>query len=278
MKIAVTGGSGYIGSAVVAELVSAGHEVIALVRSARAAAKVSGLGARAAVGDLFEPGWAAERFREADAVAHLAATGDAGNALLDRNVLEAARRAGKPYVHTSGIWLWGDNTSITEESPVQPPALTAWRIPVEEAVLTSGLVVTIIAPGVVYGHGGGMVIEGFAGARTDDGKVPLVGDGSQHWATVHVDDIAALYRIVLERGEGLGYLIGASGDNPSVRELGEALGGFVAESAEVSRQRLGVAYADALLLDQGASGAKARGLGWTPAGSSLVEELRGARI
>jgi nucleoside-diphosphate-sugar epimerase len=104
-----------------------------------------------------------------------------------------------------------------------------------------------------------------------------VGDGSQHWTTVHVDDLATLYRIVLERGEALGYLVGASGENPTVRELGEARAGdagVVPESADASRERFGALFADALLLDQQASGARAKALGWTPKGPSLQDELR----
>jgi nucleoside-diphosphate-sugar epimerase len=275
MRIALTGGSGYIGSALIAELVGAGHKVTALVRPGSAADRVAGLGARPVVGDLFEPGWVAEQFAGADAVAHLAATGDATTARLDRGVVAAAKEAGRPYVHTSGIWLWGDNAAITEESPVQPPELTAWRIPVEETVLTSGLVVTIVAPGIVFGHGGGSVAGTFAAARTADGKVPLVGDGSQHWTTVHVDDLAVLYRIVLERGEGLGYVIAASGHNPTVRELGEALGDPRPETPDESRKRLGAPFADALLLDQQAAGTKARSLGWTPSRPTMLDTLRG---
>ncbi|WP_067500309.1 NAD-dependent epimerase/dehydratase family protein [Actinoplanes sp. TFC3] len=280
MKIAVTGGSGYIGAALVAELVKAGHHVTALVRNAGAAGKVSRLGAEAAVGDLFEPGWVAARFAETDAVAHLAATGNPSTQQLDRGIVEAAKQAGKPYVHTSGIWLWGDNAAITEESPIQPPALTQWRVPVEEAVLTSGLVVTIIAPAVVYGHGGGSVVTAFTAGRTVEGKLPLAGDGSQHWSTVHVDDIARLYRLVLERGEGLGYLIGACGDNPVVRDLGAACAGpagIAEQSVAATRERFGTPFADALLLDQQATGAKARGLGWQPSGPSLAEELRAGK-
>ncbi|WP_305783478.1 NAD(P)H-binding protein [Symbioplanes lichenis] len=274
MRIALTGGSGYIGSAVIAELVRAGHQVTALVRSGASADRVAGLGALPVVGDLFEPAWVAEQFAGADAVAHLAATGDATTAQLDRSVVAAAKEAGLPYVHTSGIWLWGDNPAITEESPVQPPELTAWRIPVEETVLTSGLVVTIVAPGIVHGHGGGSVAGSFAAARTPGGKVPLVGDGSQHWTTVHVDDLAVLYRIVLERGEGLGYVIAASGHNPTVRELGEAVGDVQPETPDESRRRLGAPFADALLLDQQAAGTKARTLGWTPARPTMLDDLR----
>ncbi|AGL17938.1 NAD-dependent epimerase/dehydratase [Actinoplanes sp. N902-109] len=275
----MTGGSGYIGSALVAELVAHGHTVTALVRNAVAAEKVSRLGAVAAVGDLFDPGWTAARFTEADAVAHLAATGNASTQQLDRGVVEAAQRAGKPYVHTSGIWLWGASPAITEESPIQPPALTQWRVPVDESALTSGLVVTVLAPAVVYGHGTG-IPAGVLAQRTLDGKLPLVGDGSQHWTTVHVDDLAALYRIVLERGEGLGYLIGASGDNPTVRELAEAVagpGGVVEQTVGATHERYGTAYADALLLDQQASGVKARSLGWEPKAPALLAEIGNRR-
>jgi nucleoside-diphosphate-sugar epimerase len=114
-------------------------------------------------------------------------------------------------------------------------------------------------------------------APDDQDRVRLVGDGSQHWTTVHVDDLAVLYRTVLERREALGYLIGASGANPTVRELAEAragAAGVVPESVEASRERLGALFADALLLDQQSSGAKAKALGWTPKGPSLIEELR----
>lgn len=277
MRIAVTGGSGYLGTAVVRELVAAGHRVVAPVRSGEAAGAVGGLGAEPVVGDLFDDGWLAGVFAGADAVAHLAATGGATPEQLDRGVLAAVTRAGKPYVHTSGVWLWGSNPAITEVSPVQPPELTAWRIPVEEAVLTSGLVVTILAPGIVHGRGGGIPAE-LAATRTPDGRVPLIGGGTQHWTTVHVDDVAALYRIVLERGEGLGYLLGVSGHNPTVRELGEAVAGgpdgVVAETPEQSRERLGRRRAEALMLDQQATGAKARSLGWTPTRPPLVDELR----
>src|SRR4051794_21180109 len=160
MTIVLTGGTGYIGSALIKELVGAGHSVTALVRNEAGAAKATGLGARAAVGDLFDTGWLAEQFAAADAVAHLAATGDATTQDLDRGVVAAATRAlagtTKPYVHTSGIWIWGDNPAITEESPLSPPALTAWRLPVEQSVLASGLTATIVAPGIVYGYGSGI--------------------------------------------------------------------------------------------------------------------------
>ncbi|MFB9407474.1 NAD-dependent epimerase/dehydratase family protein [Dactylosporangium matsuzakiense] len=281
MRIVLTGGTGYIGSAVVRELVAAGHAVTALVRSDEAAGKAGKHGADPIVGDLFDGAWTAERFAEADAAAHIAATGGPDTADLDRTIVgaavEAFRGTAKQFVHTSGIWLWGDNADITETSPLQPPALTAWRVPVEQSLLDSPIAATIVAPGIVYGHGGGIPAGVLAPARDDQGRVRLIGDGSQHWTSVHVDDVASAYRIVLEHGSPLGRLVIASGTNPTVLELAEAAAGAAGvapENVEDSRGRLGAAFADALLLDQQASGARARELGWNPVGVSLVSQLR----
>ncbi|WP_432827807.1 NAD-dependent epimerase/dehydratase family protein [Dactylosporangium sp. CA-092794] len=284
MRIVLTGGTGYIGSAVLRQLVGAGHAVSALVRGDEAAAKVGKAGAEPVVGDLFDTGWVAERFAAADGVVHLAATGGPDNPRFDAGIVAAAGQGlggtAKPYVHTSGIWLWGDNPAITEEAPPAPPALTTWRLDVERQVLDGGLAATIVAPGIVYGHGGGIPAGVLAPARDEAGRVRLVGDGSQHWTTVHVEDVAALYRLVVERGEGLGRLIAASGANPAVREIGEAASGgagVAAETVEESRGRLGSLFADALLLDQQATGEKARSLGWSPSAPSLLDDLRAGR-
>jgi nucleoside-diphosphate-sugar epimerase len=281
MKIALTGGTGYIGAALLGQLLAAGHEVTALVRSDAAGAKVAARGARPATGDFLDPDWLTPHFAAADAVVHTASPGDATSETFERSVAEAAVRAlsgtGKAYVHTSGIWVYGDGATITEESPFAPPALTAWRAGVEQIVLDADLVTTVVAPGIVYGYGAG-IPAGVFGERAADGRVPLVGDGEQHWTTVHVDDVAALYKAVAERGEKLGYLIAASGDNPTVREIGEAAGrgaGVAPESVEASRERLGTYFADALLLDQQASGDHARELlGWAPKGPTLVDDMR----
>jgi nucleoside-diphosphate-sugar epimerase len=280
MKIVLTGGTGYIGSALLGQLLAAGHEVTALVRSDEAAATVAARGAQPVNGDLFDPDWVTGQFAGADGVIHTASPGDATSEKLDRSVAEAAVRAlsgtGKPYVHTSGIWIYGDNARITEDTPFAPPALTAWRAAVEQIVLDADLVTTVVTPGIVYGNGGG-IPGGVLTARDADGRVPLVGAGDQHWTTIHVEDAAAAYRTVIEHGETSGYVIAVSGDNPTVRELGEAAAGSAGvapESAEASRERLGAHFADALLLDQQAGADRARSLGWTPKGPTLVEELR----
>lgn len=279
MKIALTGATGYIGSSLLPRLVADGHSVTALVRSRPAAAKIGEHGAEPVIGDLYDPDWVTGQFRGADGAIHLAAAGDGTSEQMDRSLAEAAVRAfsgtAKPYVHTSGIWIYGDNTDIAEDSPFQPPALTAWRGAVEQIVLDADVTASIVTPGIVYGYGRGIPAGVFG--RDDRGRVRLIGAGTQHWATVHVDDVAALYAAVIASGEAFGYVIAASGDNPSVRELAEAAAGDPGvrpETPDESRARLGAPFADALLLDQSASGDKAHALGWKPAAAPLIEEFR----
>jgi nucleoside-diphosphate-sugar epimerase len=156
----------------------------------------------------------------------------------------------------------------------------AWRAAVDQRVLAApGIRTVLIEPGVVYGHGGGIPRLVTGAERRPDG-LTLIGDGTQHWATVHVDDLARLYLAALDRaGHGETFL-GVSGDNPTTRRLGEAasrrlgLGGrVVPEEPAATVQRLGE-FGRALLLDQQAAGEKARRvLGWQPARPSLADEI-----
>jgi nucleoside-diphosphate-sugar epimerase len=281
MKIVLTGGTGYIGSAVLKQFVAAGHHVVALVRNETAAVKIRSVGADPVVGNLFDAVWAAQQFGPADAVVHTANTNDESAAQLDQSVVLAAVHAlagtGKPYIHTTGTWIYGNNPDMTEESPIKPPEIITWRPVSESTVHVADLLATIMVTAPVYGHGGGWITS-ILDAQDDAGRTRLIGDGAQHWPTVHIDDLAALYRIVLERRERLGYVIAASGANPTVRELAEAKdrngSGVAPETIAETRARLGAPFADAILLDQQTSAAKAKALGWTPTQPSLVDEYR----
>ncbi|NQX11052.1 NAD-dependent epimerase/dehydratase family protein [Microbacteriaceae bacterium VKM Ac-2855] len=273
MRVLLTGGTGYIGARVLASLLAAGHEVTALVRRKDAVAAVEAAGATALLGDIGEGAWLADRLTEVDGAIHTADLGEDGDRIVVQAVAEAFSGTGKPYVHTSGVWIWGDGDDIVENDPFAPPALTAWRLGTEgELLATRGARIGIVAPGIVYGYGAGIPASVAASA-------PLtVGTGEQHWVTVHVDDLAALYVLVLESGDDGSYYIGASGQNPSVAELTAAVGGeIVTESGDAARERLGSDFADALLLDQQTTGSRARLLGWAPSGPSLLDELATGR-
>ncbi|SDH31686.1 Nucleoside-diphosphate-sugar epimerase [Leifsonia sp. 98AMF] len=283
MNILLTGATGFIGSSVLPRLLDEGHSVTALVRDDQKADVVRAAGATALVGDAADAALVERAARESDGVIHLASSKDV-DAVLVPAVLAGLAGTGKPFVHTGGIWTYGDNDDITEESPAQPPALTAWRATAEQLVRDAeGVRGTVVVPSIVYGHGKGLA-NVIVDAPRGSGTVPalrLIGDGSQHWATVHVDDLAALYVLALEQGAAGATYIAAGGQNPTVRELGEAAaqaagiaGGVAAESVDESRGRLGEALTDALLLDQQARGTRPRiDLGWEPNGPSLLEEL-----
>jgi nucleoside-diphosphate-sugar epimerase len=284
MSIFLTGATGFIGSAVLRQLRLQGRDVTALVRSPEKAAKIEALGATAVIGDITDTGLLTEQAAASDGVIHLASPGDASSRDVDDALVTAVLAGldgrGKRYVHTGGIWVWGSNPDIAEDSPRNAPPITAWREEVETRVLDAqGVSSTLIAPAVVFGHGAGI-----PALFTDvhDGAVRLVGDGSQHWTTVHVDDLAELYILAFDLGEAGSTYIGASGENPTVRQLGEAaafgqgLDSRVEEQTiEETRARLGEPFADALLLDQQARGSAARiDLGWEPNGPSILDELR----
>src|ERR1700745_2143073 len=123
MKVALTGATGFVGSHILAELQENGHEVTALVRDEPE--MVADRGAITAVIDLYDRPAVVGVLRSVDAAIHTASPGDESSANLDSAVVDAAVEAfavtGKPYLHISVAWIYGDNTAITEESPFNPP-------------------------------------------------------------------------------------------------------------------------------------------------------------
>ncbi len=277
MRVLLTGGTGFIGSAVLRTLRHAGHEVLAIVRSQESETAVNEQGATGVIGDLRDTAWLAATLRGVDAGVHAAAAGDGTDPQINTSVVDAAVEAfagtDKPFVLTGGIWTYGDNTAIVEDSADDPPALTRWRVPLERRLLEDAARGIVIRPGIVYGHGHGIPAL-LANGPHDDAGALLVPGGEQHWTTVHVDDLAELYRLALEAGTTGAIYLGTDDGSPTVSELGTALGETVAhETADAARDRLGADFADALLLDQVADSARTReALGWSPVRPPLVED------
>ncbi|GAA1366527.1 NAD-dependent epimerase/dehydratase family protein [Streptomyces beijiangensis] len=285
MQIFITGGSGYIGRSTIRALTGHGIGVTALARSEHAARTVSELGATPVAGELGDTDVLHEAAGRADGVIHLGVDYAEGTADADRAAAKALQDGvgSGAYVHTGGVWVYGDTDGVADENaPLSPPHITAWRLENEKRVLAravTGERPVVVMPGLVYGRSGGLAQSFFVGPGRTAGAVPCIGDGSNHWALVHVDDIAELYVLALNAPAGSVYA-GASGQNVPLADVTRALshaagcpGRVDSLTLEEAVQRMGP-IAEAFALDQQFSGDRARReLGWTPTRLNALAEL-----
>ncbi|WP_101946992.1 NAD-dependent epimerase/dehydratase family protein [Mycobacterium sp. 3519A] len=273
MKVFVTGGSGYIGKSLIAELVRQGHAVSALARADASSEFVAGLGASPVRGGLTDLDVLNHAAADAEAVIHLA---QASTGAEDLAAAEAMLDGigGGTYVHTGGTWVYGDTSGVVDETaPWNPPTLVAWRKPVEEAVLgraAEGGRPVIVQPGLVYGGDNRLIDVFFTAPGRESRSVKYIGDGTNHWALVHIDDLATLYVAALDAKSGSVY-IGVGGVNPTAKEVATAVshgagmeGRIESLTLDEARQQMGP-IAEAFALDQQLTPARARDeLGWVP--------------
>ena len=288
MKVLVTGATGYVGSAVCEALRLAGHQVIALVRSPEKIAAVQAAGYSALSGDLADLDLLRAAAAAAEGVVHtaLARSPDAG--AIDRAAVEALLAAlegsGKPFIYTSGVWVYGDTQGRTagEVSMLHPPDFVAWRPPVEELVLNSkpqGVQGVVLRPGMVYGRRGGFVAAMFKDAR-EHGAVKIVGDGQNHWSSVHADDLADLYVRVLNEPAAAELFVACTGVPQPVRKIALAVSRACGIEGKIDLMPLDQAraalgpMADCLVMDQRVGSTKAtRYFGWSPRRPSIFFEI-----
>ncbi|HEY2650418.1 MAG TPA: NAD-dependent epimerase/dehydratase family protein, partial [Solirubrobacteraceae bacterium] len=258
MQVALTGATGFVGSHVMRELLEHGHEVTALVRDDAQAELIAAGGATPVVVDLHDHPTVVGVLRDSDGAVHTASPGDETSADLDSAMVDAAIDAfagyGKPYLQISGLWVYGSDSDISEDSPFDPPAMVAWKEPIEERVLEARTMRgVVIVSSVAYGDGGGGIPGLLLNSPRDaEGNLIMLGSGRQHWSTVHVADLADFFRRVLEDGSARGRYVIGNGLNPTVAELTEAAAvaadapGAVPGSDDEARARLGEYFAEVL--------------------------------
>lgn len=290
MRIFVTGGSGYIGNAVVAALCRAGHAVTALVRTPEKARLVERFGAKSVEGDIKKPGPLIPLMAEVDAVIHTAFEMSADGGKIDQQWVSAVleplsqSKGRSRFIYTSGVWVLGDTGGrFVDENASTEKALpmVAWRPAVEQMVLEAagrGVTPCVIRPGLVYGGSAG-ILAMLMGSAEKEKAVRIVGEGRNHWPLVHVDDLADLYARCVERAPAGQVFNATDGSRLTLRAIAEALstaagcyGKINTTPLEEARKQMGP-FADALALDQIVISPLAQQLlGWEPRHRSIVAE------
>ncbi|NEA39002.1 SDR family oxidoreductase [Streptomyces sp. SID11385] len=288
MKVFVTGGTGLIGSAVLAELIRAGHTVTALARSDASAAKAEAAGATAVRGGLADLDVLRTGAREAGGVVHLAYRNDFSSAdavahavAEEAEALDALGEAligtDKPLVTVSGTPFVPGRAS-TEEDPVPTDGLVGGRGRSVERVLAlaprgvRGSAIRL--PRTVHHDGQG----GFTGVLTEaarrTGVAGYPGDGTQRWPAVHALDAAVLFRLALEKAPAGTAWHAVADEGVAVRDMAEVIGERLGLPVEAVPQESFGPLGPLFVTDQPASSAYTRAeLGWEPKRPGLLEDL-----
>lgn len=285
-RIFVTGAAGYLGLAIAARLVRAGHEVHGLTRSDDGARALSAVGAKPVRGDLTRRGdWVGD-LRNSDAVVHAVVDRD-DVAGTDQKAIEAYRTAARDgrvrrLLYTSDVWVHGDTHGevVDENAPLHPLPIVKWQAAHEEAALdlaVDEVAVMIFRPGLVYGGARGILSGMIAEARAKH-ALTWPGEGAQFWSMVHVADLAEAYALAFEHAHGGERYLLSDESSHTAKEVVEAIARATGATArswprEEMLAKLG-AYGEALLTSTRVSSGRARReLGWVPRHASFVREI-----
>jgi nucleoside-diphosphate-sugar epimerase len=298
MRIFVTGASGWIGSAVVPELIGAGHEVVGLARSDDSAKRLEAAGAVVQRGDIDDPEGLAKAAADSDGVIHLAFQHElafggnfAAAAAADRRVVEAMGEAladsDRPFVLASGVLGLTASPVITENDGLVPSAEIRGN-PAGRRAATALLALSLRGIGVrssvlrlpptVHGDGDHGFVATLVGIAREKGVAGYVGDGTNRWPAVHRSDAARLARLAVEAAPAGSVLHAVADQGVEFSEIAGAMGRHLeiptaSVAPEDAAEHFGF-MAHFVALDSPATAEVTRELlGWEPTGPSLLEDL-----
>ena len=294
MRIFVTGASGFIGQAVVKDLIGAGHSVLGLVRSDQAALVVKDfLGADVQRGSLEDLDSLRDGAGHADAVIHCGFVHDfsrfAENCAIDRAAIlamgEALKGSGRPLHVTSGLALQVNGRVGTEDDPAVPatPAYPRMSEATALELANRGVNTAVIRlPPSVHGDDDKAFVPMLIKLAREKGVSGYVGSGENRWSAVHRFDAASLYRCAIEKGQPGARYHGVGDEGVPVKEIAAVIGkrlGLPVKSiaAEDAGAHFGF-LAGFLAMDAPRSSAKTQAeLGWKPGQPGLIADLEKGR-
>lgn len=289
MHVFVTGASGFIGRAVVAELLAAGHEVTGLARSEASASVVTDLGASVRRGDLDDLDEIRQAAAAADGVIHLANKHDWTRPDVSNHAERAAVQtisdtlagSGRPFVLASGVALPGLGHPATERDLNPAVGPDAPRGGAENLALSYAEKGVRVVPArfpIVHGEGDHGFISIIAQAARRRGASVYPGEGGNRWPAVHQSDAARLVRLGLENAPAGTILHAVAEEGVSIRQITEALAdrlGVPAKSAPAEQIADEIPFVGRFLAaDIPASSEITRDLlGWRPTGPTLLDDI-----
>jgi nucleoside-diphosphate-sugar epimerase len=290
MRIFVTGASGFIGSAVVPELINAGHQVLGLTRSDEGATSLTAAGAQVHRGELTDLESLRKGAAMSDGVIHLAFIHDflrfQENCEIDRRAIEAVGSvlagSNRPLIVTTGTAGLGAPGQLATEDMDVPPNFPYPRVSEQTALLLNDVNASVVRlPQVHDPVKQGLVTYLIALAR-EKGVSAYVGEGRNRWSAAHVSDVARLYRLVLQKNEAAAKYHAVGEEGVATRDIAETIGRGLkipvkSISPEEAQSHFGWLAMFATHDLQASSAITRKKLGWNPTGPGLIADLEQMR-